>query len=65
MRDGVGVQALLESRLLQFFGFVSYPLYLLHENMLISLLVKSAWVRAGCIRPPSWPLWYPWHGWPG
>jgi peptidoglycan/LPS O-acetylase OafA/YrhL len=34
------VQQLLVSRFLMFFGFVSYPLYLLHENMMISLIVK-------------------------
>ena len=36
------VQAFLNWRFLQFMGFVSYPLYLLHENMLISSLVKLA-----------------------
>ncbi len=36
------VQAFLSSRFLQLMGFVSYPLYLLHENMLVSSLVKIA-----------------------
>lgn len=36
------VQAFLNCRFLQFMGFVSYPLYLLHENMLVSTLVKLA-----------------------
>jgi peptidoglycan/LPS O-acetylase OafA/YrhL len=34
------VQAFLSSRFLRFLGFVSYPLYLLHENMLVSSLMK-------------------------
>ena len=34
------LQAFLSNRLLQFLGFVSYPLYLLHENMLIASLIK-------------------------
>jgi peptidoglycan/LPS O-acetylase OafA/YrhL len=36
------VQAALRNRLLQFLGFVSYPLYLLHENMLVASLIKIA-----------------------
>ncbi len=36
------VQALLNNRILQFMGFISYPLYLLHENMLIASLIKVA-----------------------
>jgi peptidoglycan/LPS O-acetylase OafA/YrhL len=36
------IQAFLSCRFLQFLGFVSYPLYLLHENMLISSLVTIA-----------------------
>jgi peptidoglycan/LPS O-acetylase OafA/YrhL len=36
------LQAFLNFRVLQFLGFVSYPLYLLHENMLISSLMKIA-----------------------
>lgn len=34
------VQRLLRIRPLVFFGFVSYPLYLLHENMMVALIVK-------------------------
>lgn len=34
------LRALLGSRFLIFLGFVSYPLYLMHENMMISLVVK-------------------------
>ena len=34
------IQYLLNINGLQFFGFISYPLYLLHENMMISMIVK-------------------------
>ena len=34
------VQRLLSNKFLLFFGYVSYPLYLLHENMMISLTIK-------------------------
>jgi peptidoglycan/LPS O-acetylase OafA/YrhL len=34
------VQKLLSNKFLLFFGYVSYPLYLLHENMMISLTIK-------------------------
>ena len=34
------VQAALSVRILQFFGFVSYPLYLIHQNITISTLIK-------------------------
>ena len=34
------IQALLRSKLLLLFGFVSYPLYLMHENALVALVVK-------------------------
>lgn len=37
-----GLQRLLENRQIQFFGLVSYPLYLLHENAMIAMVVKSA-----------------------
>jgi peptidoglycan/LPS O-acetylase OafA/YrhL len=33
-------RAVLDSRLLQFFGFISYPLYLLHEDILVASVVK-------------------------
>lgn len=33
-------QKILSNKLLVFFGFVSYPLYLIHENMMISLIIK-------------------------
>ncbi len=36
------VQAWLSGRFLLFMGFVSYPLYLLHENMLVSSLMNLA-----------------------
>ena len=31
---------MLQWKPLLFFGFVSYPLYLLHENMMISIIAK-------------------------
>lgn len=34
------LQAILSNRFLLFFGFISYPLYLIHENMMISMIVK-------------------------
>lgn len=34
------IQRLLSNKFLLFFGYVSYPLYLLHENMMISLTIK-------------------------
>lgn len=60
------VQAVLESRVLQFFGFISYPLYLLHENMLIASLLKfAAWVPRelyplavlAVLAPLAWLAW--------
>jgi peptidoglycan/LPS O-acetylase OafA/YrhL len=35
------MQALLRNRVLLFLGFVSYPLYLVHENLLVALTVKA------------------------
>jgi peptidoglycan/LPS O-acetylase OafA/YrhL len=34
------IQNIIANRFLIFFGFISYPLYLIHENMMISLIVK-------------------------
>ncbi|MCP4485190.1 MAG: acyltransferase [Flavobacteriaceae bacterium] len=36
----VKIQKVLGNKYLLFFGFVSYPLYLLHENMMISIISK-------------------------
>lgn len=33
-------QKILQTKLLLFLGLVSYPLYLLHENMMISIIIK-------------------------
>lgn len=39
------LRSIISSRFLLFLGFVSYPLYLVHENMMISLIVKfGRWV---------------------
>ncbi|WP_353663228.1 acyltransferase [Hydrogenimonas sp. SS33] len=35
------IQKFLNRKLLLFFGFVSYPLYLMHENAMVALIVKS------------------------
>jgi peptidoglycan/LPS O-acetylase OafA/YrhL len=37
----VTIQRILATKILVFFGFISYPLYLLHENALVSMIVKS------------------------
>jgi len=34
------LQAILSNRVLLFFGYISYPLYLLHENMMISMIAQ-------------------------
>ncbi len=36
----VKMQSILESRVLCYFGFISYPLYLIHENAMISMIIK-------------------------
>jgi len=36
------IQAVLSTKVLQIFGFISYPLYLLHENMLLASIQKLA-----------------------
>jgi peptidoglycan/LPS O-acetylase OafA/YrhL len=39
------LRSIIGSRFLLFLGFVSYPLYLVHQNMMISLIVKfGRWV---------------------
>lgn len=37
---GNGSTKLLQHKFFLFFGFISYPLYLLHENMMISMIVS-------------------------
>lgn len=41
------IQRFLESRVLIFVGFISYPLYLLHENMIISMSIELPTVLNG------------------
>jgi len=48
------IQKILSNRLLIFFGFVSYPLYLIHENAMISMVIKL-----GVHLPELEPLFYP------
>jgi peptidoglycan/LPS O-acetylase OafA/YrhL len=36
----VPIQSLLSNRALVFVGFISYPLYLIHENMMVAMIVK-------------------------
>ena len=44
------VQSLLSSRLLLFVGFISYPLYLVHQGIMVALTIKIArfapWIPA-------------------
>ena len=39
------LQALLSNRLLLFIGAISYPLYLIHENAMIAMTVKTYYLR--------------------
>lgn len=34
------IKKVLSNRFIQFFGVVSYPLYLIHENMMVSIIIK-------------------------
>lgn len=34
------IQNILRSRVILFFGLISYPFYLIHENMMISMIIK-------------------------
>lgn len=36
------MQNILQNRILLFFGFISYPLYLIHENILVAIIIKFA-----------------------
>jgi len=36
-----GFQKFLSNRFLLFMGFISYPFYLVHENMMISMIIKQ------------------------
>lgn len=48
------VQKALRSKLLLLLGFVSYPLYLIHENMMVSMIVQI-----GQIIPLEWSILVP------
>lgn len=41
------LQKLLQARVLLFFGTVSYPLYLIHENMMIAMIIKLGKLETG------------------
>lgn len=48
------LQSILSQRVLLILGYISYPLYLLHENMMVALIVKVGnWV------PGLWPILMP------
>ena len=46
-------KAILSHRVLLFLGFISYPLYLLHENLMVALIVKlgraAPWIPAALL----------------
>jgi peptidoglycan/LPS O-acetylase OafA/YrhL len=52
------VRWLLSWRLLTFFGFISYPLYLNHENLIVALMVQiqAAWPGLPAILLPLVPM---------
>ncbi len=41
------IQHLLSRKLIVFFGFISYPLYLIHENMMIAIIAKMGKIDIG------------------
>lgn len=45
------VQRVLSNRVFCFLGFVSYPLYLLHENILVSTLIKLGRIAPSAVHP--------------
>lgn len=51
----VVVQRLLETKVLLFFGLISYPLYLIHDNALISMITQLA-VHADSLPAYSYPF---------
>lgn len=50
-------QKVVGNRYLVYFGFISYPLYLVHENMMISLIIKL-----GAILPQDFHMFLPIYG---
>lgn len=51
------LQRLLETRLLLLLGFISYPLYLIHENIMTSIIIKMTYLA-----PWLHPFLYPYPG---
>jgi peptidoglycan/LPS O-acetylase OafA/YrhL len=49
-------RAVLSSKFLLFFGFISYPLYLIHENAMIAMIIKFDRVFGGKIPHVILPL---------
>jgi peptidoglycan/LPS O-acetylase OafA/YrhL len=49
---------LLGNKALVFIGFISYPLYLIHENMMVEMIVKVGWAFPGmpAILIPALPI---------
>ena len=41
------LQHVLQSKILLFFGFISYPFYLIHENIMSSMIIKMAILPRG------------------
>lgn len=48
------LQSMLQHKVLQYFGFISYPLYLIHENFMVSITIKL-----GKVAPWLHPFLYP------
>lgn len=52
------VQKILVNKVIMFFGFISYPLYLIHENAMISMIVQFSnifyWINVSFI--PAIPI---------
>ncbi|MGO9460274.1 MAG: acyltransferase family protein [Rhodomicrobium sp.] len=50
-------QKALSNRLFLFLGFISYPLYLIHENAMIALIIKlNRWISIPSLLLPALPI---------
>ena len=50
------IQTVLGNRVLQFFGFISYPLYLLHQNILVAAVAKMGIAGLGIVPMYLYPM---------